>query len=432
MFWRLQAQRLIIEHEIVSCIPELQTMANEQAVDVSQQNYPAIHALWSLDGLGKFNEGQNINILKGSLKHKSSAVRKSAIKILKSDIEKILINSNVLYDKDLNVRLAAILKLIKLKKTPELNKAIDKVDQLSDNDKWCKKILDLLKNRKAKIDPKDLEIFIPSAEEKGASWQYTFSKPADNWKTLNFDDSKWQTGKGGFGHHHRLVNTKWTTPNIYLRRIIKLNKDMPIAYLKMKYNAEVQLYINGQLITSNHNKGQGYEIDRLPFYIFQKGKNIIAIHSQKTSDDQYIDLGFAKAKNANNVRQIKISTINTAAKSTKDKIMGFNKKSIKVKAGSKLSILFSNSDQMPHNFVIIKPGQLKAFGKAVDDMLADTKAAEKSYIPETDDLIIASKMLNPNELQKINFTAPKVKGSYPFLCTFPGHWRIMQGTLIVE
>ena len=33
---------------------------------------------------------------------------------------------------------------------------------------------------------------------------------------------------------------------------------------------------------------------------------------------------------------------------------------------------------------------------------------------------------------EITFTAPAAPGSYPYICTFPGHWRIMRGVLVVE
>jgi len=32
----------------------------------------------------------------------------------------------------------------------------------------------------------------------------------------------------------------------------------------------------------------------------------------------------------------------------------------------------------------------------------------------------------------ISFRAPAEPGRYPYLCTFPGHWMIMNGDLIVE
>ena len=38
----------------------------------------------------------------------------------------------------------------------------------------------------------------------------------------------------------------------------------------------------------------------------------------------------------------------------------------------------------------------------------------------------------PREKFSINFTAPLEPGRYPFLCTFPGHWLVMNGEMIVE
>jgi len=40
--------------------------------------------------------------------------------------------------------------------------------------------------------------------------------------------------------------------------------------------------------------------------------------------------------------------------------------------------------------------------------------------------------VEPTRRTELNFTAPSAPGRYPYLCTFPGHWRIMRGVLIVE
>jgi azurin len=40
--------------------------------------------------------------------------------------------------------------------------------------------------------------------------------------------------------------------------------------------------------------------------------------------------------------------------------------------------------------------------------------------------------VTPQGRAELTFTAPKTPGRYPFLCTFPGHWRLMRGELIVE
>ena len=41
-------------------------------------------------------------------------------------------------------------------------------------------------------------------------------------------------------------------------------------------------------------------------------------------------------------------------------------------------------------------------------------------------------ILNPDETYSLKFTAPSKPGEYPYICTFPGHWRIMQGVMIVK
>lgn len=46
-------------------------------------------------------------------------------------------------------------------------------------------------------------------------------------------------------------------------------------------------------------------------------------------------------------------------------------------------------------------------------------------------MLFSTPLVNPNETFELRFTAPAAPGRYPFVCTFPGHWRIMQGMLVV-
>jgi putative heme-binding domain-containing protein len=39
--------------------------------------------------------------------------------------------------------------------------------------------------------------------------------------------------------------------------------------------------------------------------------------------------------------------------------------------------------------------------------------------------------LQPHQVQKLSFMAPKQPGVYPYVCTYPGHWRRMYGALYV-
>ena len=53
-------------------------------------------------------------------------------------------------------------------------------------------------------------------------------------------------------------------------------------------------------------------------------------------------------------------------------------------------------------------------------------------MPKTDDVIAYADITEPGKQQTIHFTAPQTPGRYPYLCTFPGHWKLMNGVLIVE
>jgi azurin len=113
-------------------------------------------------------------------------------------------------------------------------------------------------------------------------------------------------------------------------------------------------------------------------------------------------------------------------------MMKFDLASFKVKAGDKITLEVDNLDGMQHNLLILKPGTLDKVGAAADAMLRDPKASEKFYVPEIPEVLFATKMIGPQELYTLTFTAPTTPGNYPFVCTFPGHWRMMNGIMIVE
>ena len=54
-------------------------------------------------------------------------------------------------------------------------------------------------------------------------------------------------------------------------------------------------------------------------------------------------------------------------------------------------------------------------------------AAARQYVPPSDKVLLASRLLQPREAQKLSFTAPTQPGVYPYVCTYPGHWRRMYG-----
>ena len=113
--------------------------------------------------------------------------------------------------------------------------------------------------------------------------------------------------------------------------------------------------------------------------------------------------------------------------------MLFNVENISAKRGQPIKLEFYNPDATPHNFVLVKPGSLEEIGQAANLMATDPIAAKTGqFIPNTDKIIVHTKMLNQEEKEVLRFNAPKKPGAYQYMCTFPGHWTIMKGTLIIK
>lgn len=112
--------------------------------------------------------------------------------------------------------------------------------------------------------------------------------------------------------------------------------------------------------------------------------------------------------------------------------MQFAPKELRVKAGQPVKILFENPDLMPHNLVIVEPGADEEIGTLADQMAAKPDGMTRGFVPESPKILHATRLIEAKGKEELNFTAPVKPGRYPYLCTFPGHWRIMRGVLVVE
>ena len=112
-------------------------------------------------------------------------------------------------------------------------------------------------------------------------------------------------------------------------------------------------------------------------------------------------------------------------------IMLFDKTIVTIPAGKEISLVFENSDQMAHNVLIIKPGSDEIVGKAADAMAALKDGYERNFVPDLPEVLFATPLVNGGESFQLNFKAPSEPGDYPFICSFPGHWRMMKGILKV-
>jgi len=109
--------------------------------------------------------------------------------------------------------------------------------------------------------------------------------------------------------------------------------------------------------------------------------------------------------------------------------MAFKPNVITVNAGGsiKLKLVNKGTDKMMmHNIIFTKKGKADEIGvKAL-------RAGEaKKYIPDHPAVIAASQLIGPLDSTFLEFKTPPV-GTYPFICTYPGHYLKMRGRLVVK
>ncbi|MFC7337421.1 azurin [Haloferula chungangensis] len=115
--------------------------------------------------------------------------------------------------------------------------------------------------------------------------------------------------------------------------------------------------------------------------------------------------------------------------------MQYDKKELTVTEGQKVTLTLKHVGKLPkaamgHNVVILKAGtEIPPFA------MKAAPAAASDYIPQDEEskkLIVAhTKMVGGGETTSVSFTAPAA-GEYPYICTFPGHFGLMTGKLIVK
>ncbi len=111
--------------------------------------------------------------------------------------------------------------------------------------------------------------------------------------------------------------------------------------------------------------------------------------------------------------------------------MAYDKETIAVQAGKPVLFVLHNADVMPHNFVIAKPGSMQMIGELAEQSAQNPAFAKQSFVPKSSNVLAASTLMQPQAMQKVMFDAPTEPGVYPYVCTYPGHWRRMFGAMYV-
>lgn len=111
--------------------------------------------------------------------------------------------------------------------------------------------------------------------------------------------------------------------------------------------------------------------------------------------------------------------------------MLYDKSLIAVEVGKPVELILINDDAMPHNLAVVMPGAAEEIGQAAEKMAPEPDAQGRLHVPDSPKVLYATRMVESGRQAKLSFTAPTEAGDYQYVCTFPGHWRRMVGTLAV-
>ncbi|MES2568604.1 MAG: cytochrome c, partial [Verrucomicrobiota bacterium] len=127
-FWRLTAQRLLVDGKKTGAIPALKALA------ATAQGVGAIHALWTLHGINALDTETH----RAALLSKDPAVRRNAVRALPPSAASLYFSTGIVNDADLTTRLAALVKLAELPTTPELQTVVARLrkEPLNTQDEW--------------------------------------------------------------------------------------------------------------------------------------------------------------------------------------------------------------------------------------------------------------------------------------------------------
>ncbi len=559
MFWRMHAQRLLVERGKADVVPQLLALVANNEVDELGLNTAAIHALWVLQGLGEIEKNATVQqAVFASLKHPSWAVRKNALQVLPNSQEaaRKILADNLLNDTEPLVKLNALLKLNQCPPSAVIDQAVlSNIDQSADaNDRWLPEAYaTALTANKSRLLDKYLQKIAqakPASPAKNNTTAHNHSKmmaaSSPAMATTNSAAKPQEQAKRGIDLVVKAIkfendkpavreNTRYSI-EVANQGLDSLKKGQTV-YLKIDLSGnELKSTIVSHVYSGGIGPGQTVSITRntngpwtgdLSFnsdkageYTFNvavdylnkvlennelnnkfTGKltvsqppslSLIALekaikayssahpadsviskfarYSQLPAEAQNVLLrGMATGWNfrrkslaspantqllasmAGNFSGPNLSLFNRLRSAwtgqdfsekvnpnalvinikTIPEAMKFDLKEFTAKAGQELIINIENPDAMQHNLVISKPNSLQIVGKAADKMITDPKAAEKNYVPAIAQVIAASPLINPGASYQLRLTVPSQPGNYPFVCTFPGHWSIMNGIMKV-
>ncbi|MFK7848701.1 MAG: PVC-type heme-binding CxxCH protein [Rhodothermales bacterium] len=556
LFWRQTAQRLLVERGEKDIVDDLLSLLDDRSVDAAGINGGAIHAIWTLHGLGAIDGSLPAvtEKIQTALTHPASGVRRAALQVLPPvpALWQAISSNNLLQDENPLVILNTLLKLSELPADQAIGRALYTLQNQPGlaEDKWLPTALAiaaarhhegyveaLLTDASPDIQRDVTPVAIPNMtfeEREGnlpAGWrleEYTWPIEETNPNTYTHDI----VPEGRTGKALQISSPTGADVGIYMTTPVKPNTDyLFTGWIKTKdvenmgggYGAVIDIITFGRTRTirgtsdwtwveKKFNTGSNTEI-RIQCHLGRWGQYkgtawfddlrlvelgnispaavvaetvfrhlgaggmaapaLSVLENLSTASSAVIDLvlssfaenwpagqrpanaapdsvyqrDFASILSGKQTLQLNAllnrwAGINpetpvrpTGMKSlllqTEVNTLKFVQDTLTIAAGQLVELTFENLDVMAHNVVIGQPGSLESIGQAADVLATSADGLAKNYVPQIANVIAATPLIDAGEKVVITFQAPTVPGEYPFICTFPGHWRVMNGILKV-
>ena len=124
-------------------------------------------------------------------------------------------------------------------------------------------------------------------------------------------------------------------------------------------------------------------------------------------------------------------TVRTVAMKAVPGAMKYDVTEVRAAPGEVIEFVLENPDSMQHNLLVTMPGKMPEVGVACDKMGETLEGKGRQFVPDLPSVLAAMGLVDPGKTGRVFWVVPEKAGTYPFVCTYPGHWRTMNGKVKV-
>jgi len=128
---------------------------------------------------------------------------------------------------------------------------------------------------------------------------------------------------------------------------------------------------------------------------------------------------------------VRATTVRTVVLKAVPGAMKYDVAEIRAAPGEVIEFVLENPDTMQHNLLVTAPGKMPEVGVACDKMGETLEGKGRQFVPDLPSVLAAMGLIDPGKTGRLFWVVPTKPGTYPFVCTYPGHWRTMNGKVRV-